>query len=408
MEAAPFLATAPSSGVLVVTQDFPPDRGGIQTYCREIVQHLGSTGVPVRVLCPTPERRNRPRPRPSWPPRPEPDPAAQEIADNVDRWRIHGSFLFAPMVPLMGAYLRRHPEIRTIVYAQWQSALWHLFRPTLAANYRRLCLVHGRELMKTVFGPLTRPLARRVLNTMDEVLPVSSPVKRLVQQLSVEDRRVRLLPPGVDPRRFRPLAARDLRSRLGLDGAKVVLSISRLVRRKNLDGLMRAFARVRERFPESVLVIAGEGPERERLESQAMLLPLVPGGRVPVRFLGPVAPEQLVELYNLADVFVLPGKDQNGDIEGFGLTLLEAAACERPVIAGRAGGMVDAVADGHTGLLVDPGNEQALAAGISRLLASPELARQLGRAGRVRVLQELTWNRCAERLQAGFAQARQD
>ena len=287
MEAAPSLVAAPSSGVLLVTQDFPPDRGGIQTYCREIVQQLAAQGIPVRVLCPTPERRNRPRPRPTWPPRPTtPEPATDEYADQIDRWRIHGSFLFAPMVPLIRAYLRRHPEIRTIVYAQWQSALWHLFRPNLAAGYRRLCLVHGRELMNTVFGPLTRPLARRVLNTMDEVLPVSSPVQRLVQQLAVEDRRVRLLPPGVDPGRFRPMAARDLRSRLGLDGAKVVLSISRLVRRKNLDGLMRAFARVRERFPDSVLVIAGEGPERERLESQAMLLPMVTGGRVPVRFLG--------------------------------------------------------------------------------------------------------------------------
>jgi phosphatidylinositol alpha-1,6-mannosyltransferase len=407
MEAAPSLVAAPSAGVLLVTQDFPPDRGGIQTYCREIVQQLGASGVPVRVLCPTPERRSRRRPRPSWPPHSAPEPPADEGAGNIDRWRIHGSFLFAPMVPLIGAYLRQHPEIRTLVYAQWQSALWHLFRPNLAAGYRRLCLVHGRELMKTVFGPFTRPLARRVLNTMDEVLPVSSPVQRLVQRLAVDGRRIRLLPPGVDPGKFRPVAARDLRSRLGLDGAKVVLSISRLVRRKNLDGLMRAFARVRERFPDTVLVIAGEGPERERLESQAMLLPVVTGGRVPVRFLGPVAADQLVELYNLADVFVLPGKDQSNDIEGFGLTLLEAAACERPVIAGRAGGMVDAVADGDTGLLVDPGNETELAAGISRLLASPELARRLGRAGRVRVLQELTWSRCAERLRAGFAQPRQ-
>ena len=129
---------------------------------------------------------------------------------------------------------------------------------------------------------------------------------------------------------------------------------------------------------------------------------------MPVRFLGAIPAEQLVELYNLADVFVLPGKDQSGDIEGFGLTLLEAAACERPVIAGRAGGMVDAVADGDTGLLVDPGNELELAAGIDRLLSSPELAQRLGRAGRKRVLQEWTWSRCAERLQAGFAPPRQD
>ena len=130
MEAAPLLVAAPSSGVLLVTQDFPPDRG------------RDPDVLPRDRAAPGQRRRSGARAVPharAAEPAPAPpqlaaapghrDPAARRDADNIDRWRIHGSFLFAPMVPLMGAYLRRHPEIRTIVYAQWQSALWHLFRP---------------------------------------------------------------------------------------------------------------------------------------------------------------------------------------------------------------------------------------------------------------------------------------
>ena len=229
---------------------------------------------------------------------------------------------------------------------------------------------------------------------MDEVLPVSARVQAMVQQLAAARAGRAAGAAGGRSRSLPPLDARDLRSRLGLDGAQVVLSISRLVRRKNLDGLMRAFARVRERFPDSRAGDRRRGPERERLESAGDAGPW-PGWRVPVRFLGAIAAEQLVEHYNLADVFVLPGRDQRGDVEGFGITLLEAAACERPVIAGRAGGMVDAVADGETGLLVDPGDERALAAGMRRLLASPELAPPAGPGRAGRILRELTWSHCA-------------
>ena len=405
MKPATSLASATPSGVLLVTQDFPPDQGGIQTYCRELVGHLVTAGVPVRVLCPTPERRPPPR---RWPPPPPDSGPDREGAcpAPVDRIGIHGSFLFAPLALRIGRYLAAHPEIRTIVYAQWQSALWELLRPTLARRYQRLCLVHGRELISTVFSPLTRVLARRVLGRMDEVLPVSSEVARMVQQLPLRgSARVRLVPPGVDARRFRPVDARDLRSQLGLDGARVILSLSRLVKRKNVDGLIRAFARVHARFPDSVLLIAGEGPERERLEDEALRLPVTADSRFPVRFLGSIPSDRLAAHYSLADLFVLPGRQQRRDVEGFGITLLEAAACERPVIAGRAGGMVDAVADGETGLLVDAGSEEALAEAITRLLESPEQARRMGRAGRARVLRELTWGHCAQRIRQGFGAA---
>jgi phosphatidyl-myo-inositol dimannoside synthase len=375
--------------VLLVTQDFPPDAGGIQTYCWELARRLAADGTPVRVLCPTPERGRGAAPGP---------PAGVVI----DRIRLHGSFLFAPLLARMRGYLGAHPGVRTIVSAQWQVAVWQLGAPALARRYRRLCLVHGRELLTTVFGPLTRPLAARTLASMDEVLPVSEPVRRLLAEvLPARDGgpAVRVVPPGVDPTLFRPLEAGELRRRLGLGGARVVLSISRLAWRKNVDGLVRAFAHVRAACPGSVLVIGGEGPERPRLEAEVRRLGLA--GEV--RFVGRIPAAELVAYYNVADVFVLPGRERPGDVEGFGITLLEAGACERPVVAGRSGGMVDAVADGETGLLVEPGDDDALARALIALLGAPDRARALGRAARARIERELTWARCAERVRQGFA-----
>jgi phosphatidyl-myo-inositol dimannoside synthase len=379
--------------VLLVTQDFPPDQGGIQTYCWELAQRLCAEGTPVRVLCPTPERRNGSPPAP---------PAPRGLPLAIDRIDLHGSFLFAPLLGRMRRYLAAHPDIRTIVSAQWQVAVWQLAAPALAARYRRLCLVHGRELLTTVFGPLTRPLAARTLASMDEVLPVSAPVRRLLEDVlpaRAGGPVVRVVPPGVDPALFRPVEAGDLRRRLGLGDARVVLSISRLARRKNVDGLVRAFVHVRAACPGSVLVIGGDGPERPRLEADVRRLGL---GEA-VRFLGRIPDDELVAHYNLADVFVLPGRERPGDVEGFGITLLEAGACERPVVAGRTGGMVDAVADGETGLLVEPGDDHALARALIALLGAPDRARALGRAARVRIVRELTWARCAERVRQGFA-----
>jgi phosphatidyl-myo-inositol dimannoside synthase len=377
--------------VLLVTQDFPPDCGGIQTYCWELAQHLHAAGHTVRVLCPTPERRARGVRLASLPP-----------GLTVDRVGVHGSLLFAPLALGMRRYLRAHPAVRTIVYAQWQSALWQLAAPGLARRYRRLCLVHGRELLKTVWGPLGRPLARRVLGSMDQVHPVSGRVRELVDDLELPPQvKVWTIPPGVDPTRFRPLPVEALRRRLGLQGARVVLSLSRLAARKNLEGLLAAFARVRAQARDSLLVIGGDGPERARLEAQ------VRAGRLSgsVRFLGRIPDEELPAHYNLAELFVLPSRDHRRDIEGFGITLLEAGACERPVVAGQAGGMADAVVHGETGLLVDPTSERALADAMLRLLAEPPWARRLGEAARTRIVGQLSWAHCVQRLQAGFAGA---
>jgi phosphatidylinositol alpha-1,6-mannosyltransferase len=165
------------------------------------------------------------------------------------------------------------------------------------------------------------------------------------------------------------------------------------VPRKGIDTVLGALARVRESVPDVVYVVAGEGPDRERLEELAGRA----GVNGSVRFVGAVPNDELALWYSLGDVFVMPSRSEPPDVEGFGIVYLEAAACERPVVAARAGGVPDAVADGVSGLLVEPDDEVGLAQALTELLRDPARRADLGRRARERVLSEFTWDRIADR-----------
>jgi len=193
----------------------------------------------------------------------------------------------------------------------------------------------------------------------------------------------------VDLERFRPVDPRPLRRRLGLEGRRIILSAGRLVRRKGVDTLLRACARLPHALPPPALVVAGDGPDRPRLEALAR------GLQLPVRFLGRVPDAELPALYSAADLFVLAAREEpDGDVEGFGLVLLEAAACGTPAVACRSGGVPDAVDDGVSGLLVRPDDPAALAAGLGRVLSDDSLRRWLACGARARAARS-GWEVCS-------------
>jgi glycosyltransferase involved in cell wall biosynthesis len=171
----------------------------------------------------------------------------------------------------------------------------------------------------------------------------------------------------------------ELRAELGLDpDAFVLLTMASLVRRKGIDVLIEALAAVGARpdgAPDAtVLLVAGRGPEEEELRARAERFGLTPR----VRFLGPR--DDKAELLAACDAFALPSRR-----EGLGVASLEAMAASRAVIASRVGGLAEAVVDGETGLLVEPGDVRGLAAAIARLRDDAELRARLGAAGPARV-----------------------
>lgn len=212
-----------------------------------------------------------------------------------------------------------------------------------------------------------------------------------------------VVPPGVDTERFRPLTdheRRQARADFGLpvDG-QVVLGVSRLVPRKGFDTAIRAVARMRDTHPELVLAIAGGGRDRERLGKLATEL------GAPVVFLGRVDHDDLPRVFGCADVFTMLCRNRWGGLEqeGFGIVFVEAAACGVPQVAGDSGGAAEAVDDGQTGIVIRrPDNEitavpDAVAA-FTRLLDDPELRRRMALASRTRAEAEFSYEVLVARL----------
>jgi phosphatidylinositol alpha-1,6-mannosyltransferase len=370
--------------ILVVTQDFPPVTGGIQLYLFELARHFHKRGHAVTVLCP------------GSPGTPSPLPPGVKMI----RVRIHTSWLFLPLWFRLPGILRRG-GYTDVVYAQWQSALSELFVPRRAKKHRSLCLVHGREALRSVFGPLHGFFCRMAFRRVDVGIPNSRTVMELTRRAGRPACPLVLVHPAVDPQLFRPADPAPLRRLFGVADGPVLLGVSRMVIRKNMAGILRAFAGVKREFPDATLILAGDGPEKENLEKLARELGVADSTRFP----GVIRHEAFIRehggsVYSAADVFAMPCLGSERDVEGFGIVYLEAGACEIPVIGSRVGGIPDAVLEGETGLLVDPSRPEELEAAFLDLLRRPDRGRSLGQAARARILRELTWEATGDRVLA--------
>ncbi|HXF72597.1 MAG TPA: glycosyltransferase family 4 protein [Actinomycetota bacterium] len=370
--------------VLVVTNDYPPQVGGIERALHALVRQL----PPDRVAVYAPRSEGaggfdagepyeivRDPARFVWP-----TPAVARRVREVVRATGAGVVLFGDAMPLaaLGPGLARRGTPYVVAchgFDYWLSLV--------SGPHAALRAVTRHASRVVVMG--SRFLARVVRTAVPRRVPVS------------------LLPLGVDPERFRPdLPTDDLRARHGLEGRPVVCSVGRLVRRKGHDALIRAMPRVRAYAPGATLVVVGDGPYRGRLERLAAS---APAGSVV--FAGEVPEEELPRYYALGDVFALPCRDRLGglEVEGFGLVFLEAAACGRPVVVGDSGGARESLVDGVTGLLVDGRDVARVADAVGGLLADPARARAMGEAGRDRVLRSFTWPRIAALLAGWLREA---
>jgi len=262
---------------------------------------------------------------------------------------------------------------------------------------------HATDLTRTRLWedddvPTRRARLASYLRRVSAVTAVSRFTRDLARGLGAPEP-IRLIPPAVDTERFSPGDVASARRRLGIPrGAGVVLSVGRLVPRKGHARVLRQLAA--ERDLDWRYVVAGIGPEREPLESLAREL----GVRDRLLTLGEVDDAVLPDVYRAADVFALPVVDREDaaglDCEGFGIVFLEAAATGIPVVAGRAGGIEDAVACGETGVLVGPRDDARLGSVLRELLRDPRARRRMGTAGRRRVLAGFARSRLAAEYEA--------
>ena len=263
-------------------------------------------------------------------------------------------------------------------------------------------LVHGTEFNAYFhrFTDIDRWVSKYILKNAGTVFTNSQITRELVQTHGYPFEKIHMIFPGVDTERFGIFEKRsDILENLGIKNKKILLTVSRLVQKKNHENVLKALAIVVKEIPDVVYIVVGDGKEKERLIGLTKELKI----EKYVIFLGQIEFGQIHSYYNACDIFIMPSKTVGLDYESFGIVYLEANACGKPVIAGRSGGIKDAVLDGSTGILVDPNNIEEISQAMLLLLKDPEYAEKLGEYGRRRVEKELNWKMVGEKIEAVLA-----
>ncbi len=366
---------------LLVTNDFPPTLGGIQSYLRDFAATLdpaelivfASTqdadaarshdlGLPYEVI--------------RWPRRVMlPTPATARAVARIVAERDVDTVWFGAAAPLalMGPTARR------------------------AGARRIIATTHGHEVGWSML-PGSRQLLRRIGATSDVVTYISDYTLRRLRPAFGPHPDYVPLPSAVDTATFRPAAPERraaTRARFGLGEGPLIVCISRLVPRKGQDQLIRVLPRLRERYPGTRLVLVGRGGYERRLRVLAQ------ASGEGVVFTGALPHADMVDLLAAADVFAMPARTRGKglDVEGLGIVYLEAQACGVPVVAGRSGGAPETVTP-ETGFVVDGRDLDELAVALDRLLGDGVLRSRMGAAGREHVEKHWTWGIMGARLRS--------
>ncbi|MEA2829167.1 MAG: phosphatidyl-myo-inositol dimannoside synthase [Actinomycetota bacterium] len=362
---------------LLVTNDFPPKTGGIQSYLWELWRRLPPEHA--RVLT-TP-----------WP-----DAGAFDADQPFPVVRARAKVLLP--TPRVVRWIRGQAAAAGADLVVLDPALpLGLLGPRLGLPYA--IVVHGAELTVPARLPGARAVLAPVLARARLVVAAGGYPAGEVDRVTGGSVPVVVVPPGVDTDAFRPLddaERKTARADLGLPAdARIVLSMSRLVPRKGMDVLIAAAALLAPTRPDLLVVIAGAGRDRPRLERLARHC------RAPVRFLGWVSDADKPRLLAGADVFAMLCRSRWGGLEqeGFGIVFLEAAACGVAQVAGRSGGSAEAVVDGETGEVVArPHDPVDAAAAIARLLDDDDRRRRQGVAARAQAEATFSYDRLAATL----------
>ena len=369
---------------LLVTNDFPPKVGGIQSYLWELWRRLPAADIAVHTT-----------------------PHAEALAfDSEQAFVVTRSR--EPVLLPTPTVVRR---VRNL--AERQGAELVVWDPALPVGHaaRRVgrpyaVVLHGSEVTVPGRLPMARSILARVLRGASLVICAGNYPAAEAERAAGCTLPTVVVPPGVDTDRFRPLDEAErasVRRELGLPvDAPLVVSVSRLVPRKGMDTLIRSAARLGRTEPDPAIATTRSGRDRRRLEG------LVASTGAPVRLLGRVPEELLPGLYGAGDVFAMLCRSRWGGLEqeGFGIVFLEAAAAGVPQVAGESGGAAEAVAHERTGLVMGrPNAVEQVARTLSDLLGDRERRAEMGREARRRAEAEFSYDVLARRLRAGIDDA---
>ncbi len=354
---------------MIPTIDYPPIEGGIGTLTLQLSRELAALGHEVTVIAPRID-----------------DTTAEDLSEPVHVVRFRGYGLgwlrFFPLYFATRPYLRNADIVLSINVAYGGVI-------GLLSRKRYVTFAYAYEFLKYRGTATVAALLRRVYQNAARIIAISRYTRDQLTAFGAPESLIEVCHPGATlPQPVSVEAVTDIRRRHVLGDGPLILSVGRLIERKNQIALVEAMPAILERHSNAMLLLAGRGPMLHEISRRAYEL----GIRDHVALPGKVDGAELAAMYEAATIFALPCKDAgDGHVEGFGLVFAEAGAHGKPVVAGRGGGVEDAVIDGETGILVDPADATAITNAMLRLIDDPELATRMGAAGKARVEHNLNW-----------------
>lgn len=339
-----------------------------------------------------------------------PDQQTIDSLDEIDTERVALKLEEWGLLSLSGirGYMRVAADIDKIIRRNCVSAI-HCGRSLpegLLGLYFRLrygipylCFVHGEGLGTARASRELTFLSSKVLKHADIAIANSRNTEALLQNWPSPRKGVRLVHPGMDVGTFVPASTdQSFLEAMNWTGRRVILTVGRLQKRKGHDVMISALKEIRREVPNVLYSIVGTGEELARLQQLAQQHQVYDC----TQFLGEIDDADLVKCYQQCDVFVLPNREINGDIEGFGMVLVEAQACGKPVIAGQSGGTADTMDSPHTGLCIPCEEPGPLVSELIQILSDEDRRQQMGRLARDWAQNSFSWESQAAKVKAAF------
>jgi len=356
--------------ILLITLEYSPQKGGVASYYAGLMSELAHQGHQVKIVS------EKLLYKWFWP-----------------RW-LKAYFL------LRAAIKKEKPDIIFVGHLLPLGTVAYLLRKRVS-----YCVfLHGMDILLAQKSRRKQWLTKKILLNAKIIVTNSEFTKEQVKKLEIGN----CLPAGeagkLEIGTVYPCPTistnvlteqiESLRRKLGLSGKKIMLTLGRVVERKGHDIVIKAMPEIIQHMPDIVYIIAGAGPYLEKLTQLVENLELQPY----VRFVGQIADEERSAYYALCDIFVTPSRQIGPDVEGFGLSFIEAALFGKPSIGGKSGGVPEAILDGQTGALVDPTDVSELARAVVQLLRDDKLRYELGQNAKARAIHEFNWTKQTKKL----------
>jgi len=366
--------------ILLVTMEFPPFKGGVGNYYYNLIKV--TTGFEFTVL--TAHHRQ------------------SDTFDSNQSFKIIRRILFYQS--LWPKWLRLFFQIKKIIKQESFDLIWvgqvlpvgtvcYLINKIFKIPY--FVSTHGMDVMLPQQSARKKKLMLKVLRSAAFITANSNFTRDRLLKLGLPGERIEVVYPCAHILQNRSTAAqiKERKEQYGFLDKKTLLSVGRLVKRKGHDIVLEAISTLTKEFPDLNYLIIGDGPEKGNIKGLITKYQL----QNRVKILDEISDEELAVYYQLADLFIMPSRDIGGDVEGFGIVYLEAAGFGLPVIAGRSGGIPEAVLDGQTGILVNPKSPAEIKAALIKFLTDQKLRERLS-SNAYQLNRGFNWQKQASKL----------